>query len=98
MRHGTEPVGGQLDDPRSPEGSALGGSEFQPLILAPQDPLPSPPCFVSRYHTVDDFLTLRYQGGVFLNFVSGLSGYSPPLGTQLALHPGGSSAGEGMQV
>jgi len=39
-----------------------------PLVLDPSDPMPSARRFVEQFHTIDDFLGLRHQGGVFYQY------------------------------
>ncbi|HZL95433.1 MAG TPA: phage/plasmid primase, P4 family, partial [Vicinamibacterales bacterium] len=46
-----------------------------PLVLDPNDPLPSARLFVAQRHNIDGVLTLRHQGGVFYAYAEDASAY-----------------------
>jgi hypothetical protein len=46
-----------------------------PLVLNPQDPLPSARLFLEQRHTIDGILTLRHQGGVFYAYADDAGAY-----------------------
>jgi putative DNA primase/helicase len=46
-----------------------------PLVLNPQDPLPSARLFLAQRHTIDGILTLRHQGSVFYAYADDAGAY-----------------------